>query len=143
MTYTFGYILHRSCWPSFVRMCCVIKSMATWLSPPRGMITSAYFFDGRTKSSKAGLTNFAYYKSQHYRQLGITMQCDSSHLIRCIKLFLHFLHIKIAQKYKFCMKELFINISLTVIKPWFLIKLQELPFREQSLCLCLFPLCHV
>jgi len=26
------------------------------------MITSAYFFDGRTKSSNAGLTNFAYYK---------------------------------------------------------------------------------
>ncbi|GMQ09987.1 hypothetical protein CsSME_00053175 [Camellia sinensis var. sinensis] len=24
------------------------------------MITSAYFFDGRTKSSKAGFTNFAY-----------------------------------------------------------------------------------
>lgn len=24
------------------------------------MITSAYFFDGITKSSKAGLTNFAY-----------------------------------------------------------------------------------
>ena len=40
------------------------------LSPPLGIITSAYFFDGRTKSSKAGLTrtksskagltNFAY-----------------------------------------------------------------------------------
>lgn len=65
ITYTFGYILHRSCWPSFVRRCCTIKSIATWLSPPRGMITSAYFFDGRTKSSKAGLTNFAYYTSQH------------------------------------------------------------------------------
>lgn len=60
MTLTFGYILQRSCWPSFVRICCTIKSMATWLSPPRGMITSAYFFDGRTKSSKAGFTNLAY-----------------------------------------------------------------------------------
>lgn len=60
MTYKFGYILHRSCWPSFVRMCWTIKSTATWLSPPRGMMISAYFFVGRMKSSKAGFTNFEY-----------------------------------------------------------------------------------
>ncbi|BAT06384.1 Os08g0530033 [Oryza sativa Japonica Group] len=37
--------------------------MATWLSPPRGMITSAYFLEGRTKSSNAGFTNLPYYNS--------------------------------------------------------------------------------
>ena len=62
ITFTLGYILQRSCWPSFVRICCTIKSIATWFSPPRGMITSANFFDGRIKLSKAGLTNFAYCK---------------------------------------------------------------------------------
>ena len=36
-------------------------SYATWLSPPRGMITSAYFFEGRTKSLNAGFTNLPYY----------------------------------------------------------------------------------
>lgn len=60
MTYKLGYILQRSCWPSFVRICCTIKSIATWLSPPRGMITSAYFFVGRIKSSKAAFTNLEY-----------------------------------------------------------------------------------
>lgn len=60
MTYTFGYILRRSCWPSLVRMCWTIRSIATWLSPPRGKMTSAYFFVGNTKSSNAGFTNFAY-----------------------------------------------------------------------------------
>ena len=65
ITYTFGYILHRSCWPSFVWTCCTIKSMATWFSPPRGMITSAYFFDGNTKLSKAGFTNLAYCKATY------------------------------------------------------------------------------
>lgn len=105
ITYTFGYILHRSCWPSFVRICCTIKSMATWLSPPRGMITSAYFFDGRTKSSNAGLTNFAYYKSQYYKQLGTNMQCDWSHLIRKIKLHLLFTRQTLLKIYKFVWKS--------------------------------------
>ena len=67
MTYKFGYILHRSCWPSFVRMCWTIKSTATWLSPPRGIIISAYFFVGRIKSSKAGFTNFEYCKKCNIR----------------------------------------------------------------------------
>jgi hypothetical protein len=34
---------------------------ATWLSSPCGMITSAYFFEGRIKSSNAGFTNLPYY----------------------------------------------------------------------------------
>ena len=41
-------------------MCCTMRSMATWLSPPRGIITSAYFFVGSTKSSNDGFTNLAY-----------------------------------------------------------------------------------
>lgn len=60
MAYRFGYILQRSCWPSLVRICWTIKSIATWLSPPRGIIMSAYFFVGSIKSSKAGFTNFEY-----------------------------------------------------------------------------------
>jgi len=60
ITYRLGYILQRSCWPSFVRICCTIRSTATSLSPPRGIIISAYFFVGSMKSSKAGFTNFEY-----------------------------------------------------------------------------------
>lgn len=60
MTYRLGYILQRSCWPSLVRICCTIKSTAMWLSPPRGIMISAYFFVGRIKSSKAGFTNCEY-----------------------------------------------------------------------------------
>jgi hypothetical protein len=62
ITFKFGYILQRLCCPSLVRICWTIKSIATWLSPPRGMIMSAYFLVGRIKSSKAGLTNLAYWK---------------------------------------------------------------------------------
>ena len=60
ITYRLGYILQRSCCPNFVRICCTMRSTATWLSPPRGMIISAYFFVGSMKSSKAGFTNFEY-----------------------------------------------------------------------------------
>lgn len=64
ITKTFGYILHKSCWPSFVWICCTIKSIATILSAPRGMMISAYFFDGSINSSKLGFTNRAYCNSQ-------------------------------------------------------------------------------
>lgn len=60
ITNTFEYILQRWCCPSFVRICWTIKSIATSLSAPRGIITSAYFFVGWMKSSKPGLTYFAY-----------------------------------------------------------------------------------
>lgn len=60
ITYKLGYILHKSCCPSFMRICCTIKSIATWLSPPRGIMISAYFLVGRIKSSKAGFTNLEY-----------------------------------------------------------------------------------
>ena len=41
-------------------MCCLIRSMATVFSAPRGTITSAYFLVGRQNSSKAGFTRVVY-----------------------------------------------------------------------------------
>lgn len=47
------------------------------------MITSAYFLDGRTKSSKAGLTNFAYCTSNIFCNVSVTM---SSHVLKMTNL---------------------------------------------------------
>merc|ERR1712027_287377 len=41
-------------------MCCATRVMATVLSAPLGMMTSANFFVGRQNSSKAGLTRLVY-----------------------------------------------------------------------------------
>ena len=50
-------------------MCCLIRSIATTLPAPLGIMTSAYFLVGRQNSSKAGLTSVVYWCSTWARSL--------------------------------------------------------------------------
>merc|ERR1719347_2211503 len=50
-------------------ICCLIRSIATTLPAPLGIMTSAYFLVGRQNSSKAGLTSVVYWCSTWARSL--------------------------------------------------------------------------